>query len=289
MTPARSVMPMPRSSSMEHASLAGPTTHGPVVFMQHALWAAPGSIEPATEPPPGLPPHDWDWDAPREPGTEMARMQQLGGDRFEEFKRRDLELLATVLTHVATHRVLMDTEILGDWAQVLQALGADMGNIQTMACLAQQGNAGRIYANALLIKWMKQAVDTQHLDYIVAPLAMQADLRKARMQIDRPPAGHYDHMVCHHGLALRPYWLQDLKRCVDPGAWDDPVNIRVVIDLGAWDDEHDGASWGNWGGGTWRHHWESTWWLDRDRDRGFLWNSGKTRPRSWRWRRAAGE
>ena len=256
---------------MEHASLAGPTTHGPAFFMQHALWAAPGSIEPATEPPPGLPPHDWDWDAPREPGTtEMARMQQLGGDRFAYFKRRDLELLATVLTNVATHRELMDTAVIGDWVQVLQALGADMGNIQTMACLAQQGNAGRIYANALMIKWMKQAVDTQDLDYIVAPLAMQADLRKARMQIDRPPAGHYDHMVWHPGLALGPYCLPDLKRRVGH-------------------DDDDGASWDNWDGGTWRHHWESTWWLDRDRDRGFLWNSGKTRPRSLRWRRAAGE
>ena len=117
----------------------------------------------------------------------MARMQQLGGDKFEDFKRRDLELLATVLTNVATRRELMDTEVIGDWVQVLQALGADMGNIQTLACLVQQGNAGRIYANALLIKWMKQAVDNQHLDYIVAPLAMQADLRKARMQIDGPP------------------------------------------------------------------------------------------------------
>ena len=282
MAPARSVLPMPSSSSMEHASLAGPTTHGPVVFMQHALWAAPGSIEPATEPPPGLPPHDWDWDAPREPGTEMARMQQLGGDRFEDFKRRDLELLATVLTNVATHRELMDTAVIGDWVQVLQALGADMGNIQTMACLAQQGNAGRIYANALLIKWMKQAVDTQHLDYIVAPLTMQSDLRKARMQIDRPPAGHYDHMVWHPGLALGPYWLPDLKHRTAA------ENIRVVIDLGAWDDDDDGASWDdcNCDGGTWRHHWASTWWLDRDRDRGFPRNTGNT---SWRWRRAAGE
>ena len=176
----------------------------------------------------------------------------------------------------------MDTEVICDWVQVLQALGADMANIQTLACLAQQGNAGRIYANALLIKWMKHAVDKQHLDYIVAPLVMQADLRKARMQIDRPPAWHYDHMVWHPGLALGPYWLPDLKRCVGG-------NIRVVIDPGAWDDDDDGASWDNWDGGTWRHHWESTWWLDRDRDRGFLWNSGKTRPRSWRWRRAAGE
>ena len=113
---------------MEHASLAGPTTHGPAFYLQHALWAARGSgdpgidpgIEPADEPPPGIdpgiepadrpwspvpprgpPPHDWR--APRQPGTAMARMQQLGGAKFEDFKRHDLELLATFVTNVTKH------------------------------------------------------------------------------------------------------------------------------------------------------------------------------------------
>ena len=195
----------------------------------------------------------------------MARMQQLGGAKFEDFKRHDLELLATFVTNVTKHRELIDTEVIGDWVQVLQALGADMANIQTPACLAQQGNAGRIYANALLIKWMKQAVDKQHLDYIVAPLVMQADLRKARQEIDRPPDWHDDHMVWHPGLALGPYCLPDLKRRVGH-------------------DDDDGAScddYNCWDGGTWRHQWASTWWLDRGRDRGFPWNTGNT---SWQWR-----
>ena len=175
----------------------------------------------------------------------------------------------------------MDTEVIGDWVPVLQALGADMANIQTLACLAQQGNAGRIYANALLIKLKKQAVDKKQLDYIAAPLAMQADLRKARKQIDRPPDWHKDWWAWHAGLALGPYWVPELKHR------NAAENIRVVVDPGAWDDDadhaYDGASWDdyNWDGGTWRRHWESTWWLDRDR--GFPWNTWNTPPRSWRW------
>ena len=204
----------------------------------------------------------------------MARMQQLGGAKFEDVRRRDLELLATFVTNVTKHRELMDTEVIGDWVPVLQALGADMANIQTLACLAQQGNAGRIYANALLINWMKDAVDDKRLDYIMAPLVMQADLRKARQEIDRPPDWHDDHMVWHPGLALGPYWLPDIKHKAE--------DTRVAIGPGAWGDDDAGASWDDyncWDGGTWRHQWASTWWLDRDRDRGFPWNTGNT---SWR-------
>ena len=169
----------------------------------------------------------------------------------------------------------MDTEVIGDWVPVLQALGADMANIQTLACLAQQSNAGRIYANALLIKWMNQAVDKTHLDYIAAPLALQADLRKARKQIDRLPDWHNDWWAWHACLALGPYWAPELKHR------NAAENIRVVLDPGAWGDDDDGASWDdyNWDGGTWRHQWASTWWLDRDRDRGFPWYTGNT---SWR-------
>ena len=192
----------------------------------------------------------------------MARMQQLGGAKFEDLRRRDLELLATFMTK---HRELMDTEVIGDWVPVLQALGADMANIQTLACLAQQGNAGRIYANALLIKWMKQAVDKQHLDYIVAPLVMQADLRKARQEIDRPPHWHEDQNAWHPGLALGPYWLPDIKHKAE--------DTRVAIGPGAWGDDDAGA-YNCWDGGTWkRHQWSNSWWLDRGGDRGF-----------WQWR-----
>ena len=81
----------------------------------------------------------------------MARMQQLGGAKFADFRRRDVQLLATFVTNVTKHIELMDTAVIGDWVPVLQALGADMANIQTLACLAQQGNESRIYANALLI------------------------------------------------------------------------------------------------------------------------------------------
>ena len=293
-------MHMSSSSSMEHASLAGLTTQGqtgPAFFMNHALWVtvelkhgttlvgrsgdatAPGSddpgIEPATEPPPGPtvpprgpPPHDWD--APREVRTAMARMQQLGGAKFEDLRRRDLELLATFMTK---HQELMNTEIICDWVPVLQAMGADMANIQTLACLAQQGNAGRIYANALLIKWMNTAVDKKQLDYIAAPLAMQADLRKARKQIDRLPDWHKNWWAWHAGLALGPYWAPGLKhRNADE-------NIRVVVDPRAWDDSDDDAyDDGDWGGGTWRRHWKSTWWFDLDR--GFPWSTGST-PHRW--------
>ena len=99
----------------------------------------------------------------------MARLQHLCDDKFEAFKRNDLELLDTFYTNATKIKQLMDTEVIGDWVAVVQALGADMPNIQTLACLAQQGTAGRIYANALLINWMKDAVDNKRLDYIMAP------------------------------------------------------------------------------------------------------------------------
>ena len=81
----------------------------------------------------------------------MARLQHLGDAKFEAFKRNDLELLDTFYTNPTKMKQLKDTEAIGDWVAVLQALGADLPNIQTLACLAQQGTAGRIYANARLI------------------------------------------------------------------------------------------------------------------------------------------
>ena len=49
----------------------------------------------AIEPPPGPLPHDRS--APREVSIAMARMQQLGGETYQGFKRRDLELLGTMM------------------------------------------------------------------------------------------------------------------------------------------------------------------------------------------------
>ena len=37
--------------------------------------------------------HNSNWDVPREPVIAMARMQQIGGNKFEDFKRSDLEFL----------------------------------------------------------------------------------------------------------------------------------------------------------------------------------------------------
>ena len=177
----------------------------------------------------------------------MARLQHLGDAKFEAFKRNDLELLDTFYTNATKIKQLMDTEVICDWVAVLQALGADMPNIQTLACLARHGTAGRIYANALLINWMKDAVDNKRLDYIMAPLVMQADLRKARQEIDRLPHWHEDHKAWHPGLALGPYWLPDIKHKAE--------DTRVAIGLGAWGDDDAGASWDDyncWDGGTWK-------------------------------------
>ena len=205
----------------------------------------------------------------------MARLQHLCDDKFEAFKRNDLELLETVYTNPAKMKQLKDTEEICGWVAVLQALGADLPNIQTLACLAQQGSAGRIYANALLISWMKDAVDNKRLDYIAAPLVIQADLRKARQEIDRPPREHPDHKAWHPGLALGPYWLPDIKHKAE--------DTRVAIGPGAWGDDDDYSCWD---GGTWKRHWQwsSSWWLDRGGDRGFPWNTGAAgewQRRSW--------
>ena len=89
----------------------------------------------------------------------MARMQQLGGAVFEGFKRRDLEYLRAMMQ---ARRSLVETKKVCDWLPILQSLGADMANVQTLVALAQQGHAGRIYANALLVKWMRQALDVQN-------------------------------------------------------------------------------------------------------------------------------
>ena len=82
---------------------------------------------------------------------------------------------------------------------------------------------------------MKDAVDNKRLDYIMAPLVMQADLRKARQEIDRLPRLHADHKAWHPGLALGPYWLPDIKHKAE--------DTRVAIGPGAWGDDDAGASW----------------------------------------------
>ena len=101
-------------------------------------------------------------------------------------------------------------------------------------------------------------------------------------KIDRPPDWHKDWWAWHAGLALGPYWVpalnhrnaaENIRVVVDPRAWDDDDDDDHAYD-GAWDDC-------NWNGGTWKRHWESTWWLDLDR--GFPWNTGNTPPLSWRW------
>ena len=257
---------------MNHASLV---PFGPPFFLNYDVWTVRESGDPGqhTGSAPGPPPHDWD--APRQQGTAMARLQHLVDDKFEDLKRHDLELLETVYTNPAKMTQLKDTEEICGWVAVLQALGADLPNIQTLACLAQQGSAGRIYANALLISWMKDAVDNKRLDYIMAPLVMQADLRKARQEIDRPPDWHDDHMVWHPGLALGPYWLPDIKHKAE--------DTRVAIGPGAWGDDDAGA-YNCWDGGTWKRHWQwsSSWWLDRGGDRGFPWNTGAAG--EWQWR-----
>jgi hypothetical protein len=89
---------------MDHASLA---RFGPPFFLNYDVWTIREAGDPGQytgsewSEAPGPPPHDWD--APREPGTAMARMQQLGGAKFEDFKRHDLELLATFVTNVTKH------------------------------------------------------------------------------------------------------------------------------------------------------------------------------------------
>ena len=135
---------------------------------------------------------------PRELTTAMARMQQLGGPVFDGFKRRDLDYFSAMMQ---ARRSLVETKKIGEWLPLLQSLGADMANVQTLVALAQQGHAGRIYANALLVKWMRQAIDAQNVDYIAAPQAMQADLRKARQQIDRLQTGT---MTCRNGILVWP-------------------------------------------------------------------------------------
>ena len=82
--------------------------------------------------PPVPPPHDWE--GPREVTTAMARMQQLRGPVFDGFKRRDLEYLSAMMQ---TRRFLVETKKVGDRLPVLQSLGADMANIQTLVALTQ--------------------------------------------------------------------------------------------------------------------------------------------------------
>ena len=67
---------------------------------------------------------------------------------FDGFKRRDLEYLSAMMH---ARRSLVETKKIGDWLPILQSLGADMANVQALVALAHQGNAGRIYANALLV------------------------------------------------------------------------------------------------------------------------------------------
>ena len=105
----------------------------------------------------------------------MVLMQHLGGAVFDDFKRRDCEYLDIKM---ATQESLMETHEFTDWLPVPQALGADTATVQTFVGLSQQSHAGRIYANALLVNWMKKALDGP-LDYTTAPQAMQSDLRKA--------------------------------------------------------------------------------------------------------------
>ena len=146
-------------------------------------------------PPPVPPPHNWE--APRVINTAMARCQQIGGEAFQIFMRRDFEFLGIMMQ---ARQSLMETKMFAEWLPVLQALGADMVNIQTLVSLMQQGHAGRIYADALLVRWMRKALDVRNVDYIAAPQAMQSDLRKARQQIDRPPDWHQDLPNLHPGL-----------------------------------------------------------------------------------------
>ena len=49
------------------------------------------------------------------------------------------------------------------------------------------------------------------MEYIAAPLAMQADLRKARQQID----WHQDLQKWHPDLALGPYWHPVLEHMTE--------------------------------------------------------------------------
>ena len=126
--------------------------------------------------------------------------------------------------------------------------------------------------NALLTKWMREALDKQHLDYILAPPAMQSDLRKARKQIDRPPDWHKDVKTWHAGLALGPYWLPELRH--RSAAWE--KSFKVVVAPGAWDDDdNDSNDDYDWDTGTWRRHWKSTWWTGGWNHRGGGGN--------WRW------
>ena len=132
---------------------------------------------------------------------------------------------------------------------------------------------------------MRQPIDAQNVDYIAAPQAMQADLRKARQQIDRPPDWHQDLQKLHPGLALGPYWHPVLEPCWIEARDNGHLEERYNVGPGCWsDDDEDGRPVGS----TWT--WESRdWWDDGDRDsRSTWWTNRGYRGGSWKHRGGGG-
>ena len=191
----------------------------------------------------------------------LARLQQLGDPEFVALAERNERFIQVYRTQHWAH--LRDTFHLHEWMPLLEALGCDQGNVQSLALLAQQGLAGRVETNRLLSTWANP-VPGDYRNYVNAPQVYQASIRRARQFIDRPCENHQDYAAWVPGVSLGPYWVPKDEffpavRRLDRG-YVEPVTLesRPYEVLSA---QHRNGTWstGWWyddNADTWKWHWQ---------------------------------
>ena len=155
---------------------------------------------------------DWDdlMDLPTPPPYD-PRFGPLADSALDRLKDLDDPQYLPLLykKHLWLHKLtvqkwatLRDTWNIKDWGDVLQDLGCDEQAFQALVLLAQQGPPGRAEANRLIWNFMKPGGFT----YRNPGQVWMASIKRARMEIDRPPVNHQDWQAWTPQKALEGDW-----------------------------------------------------------------------------------
>ena len=133
----------------------------------------------------------------------LARLEEIGDPQYEALRTANEVWASMSCTKNWAH--LKDTFDIMDWLPLLVAVGADTGNVQSLAMLAQQGVAGRVEANRLLWTWCHPQASHKK-PYRERPQVFQGSIRRARQSLDEPPNVSQDWKSWVPGRALGPWW-----------------------------------------------------------------------------------
>jgi len=115
--------------------------------------------------------------------TALARLEQLKDPLYPLIKDNFNRFVGLEKQNWCHLRSTVDMR---DSLPILEALGADDLNVQSLANLAQASMAGRVEANRLLFNWMKPS-SMEQLSYIRAPAVYQGAIRASFQDIQKPP------------------------------------------------------------------------------------------------------